>query len=393
MFIDFLYELRARKVPVGTQEAVALARALDAGLHDSTLDGFYHLSRALLIHDEAHLDDFDVVFASHFRGVAVEAKKIAQDLLDWLRDPIKMRELSDEERASIEALDLEEVLRQFEERLKQQKERHDGGNRWIGTGGTSPFGRGGENPSGISVGPKGGGKGGAMQTADARKYRPYRSDVVLDVRQIEVALRKLRAFAREGLDDELDIEGTIDATAKDAGELSIVTRPPRRNNTRVLLMMDVGGSMDPYAHLMSQLFSAAKRSTHWKELRTYYFHNCIYGKVYKTEGFQEPMLVRDLINECGPHYKLVLIGDASMAPYELLGAPGYGEEGKTPGVAWLMALREHFARSVWLNPDGVGEIGHPTVDAIRSIFPMYALTLEGLGQAVGELLRGGKRAG
>jgi uncharacterized protein with von Willebrand factor type A (vWA) domain len=392
MFIDFLYELRARKVPVGTQEAVALARALHAGLHESTLDGFYHLARALLIHDEAYLDDFDVVFAAHFRGIAIESKKIAEELLEWLKDPIKMRELSPEERESIEALDLEEVLRQFEERLKQQKERHDGGNRWIGTGGTSPFGRGGENPSGISVGPKGGGKGGAMQTADARKYKPYRSDMVLDVRQIEVALRKLRAFAREGVEEELDIDGTIDATAKDGGELSIVTRPPRRNNTRVILMMDVGGSMDPYAHLMSQLFSAAKRATHFRELRTYYFHNCVYGKVYKTEGFQEPTLVRDLINECGKQYKLVLVGDASMAPYELLGAPGYGDEGKTPGVAWLMGLREHFERSVWLNPDGVGELGHPTVDAIRSIFPMYALTLEGLGQAVGELLRGGKRA-
>ncbi|MFO0761340.1 MAG: VWA domain-containing protein [Byssovorax sp.] len=392
MFIDFLYELRGRKVPVGTQEAVALARALDKGLHESSLDGFYHLARALLIHDEAHLDDFDLVFASHFKGVAIEAKKITEELLEWLKDPIKMRDLSPEERASIEALDLEEVLRQFEERLRQQKERHDGGNRWIGTGGTSPFGRAGENPNGLQVGPKGGGKGGAMQTADARKYKPYRADMVLDVRQIEVALRKLRAFAREGADEELDIEGTIDATAKDAGELVIKTRPPRRNNTRVILMMDVGGSMDPYAHLMSQLFTAAKRSTHWKELRTYYFHNCVYGKVYKTEGFQEPVLVKDLIHECGKHYKLVLVGDASMAPYELLGAPGYGEEGKIPGVAWLMGLREHFERSVWLNPDGVGGPGHPTVDAIKGIFPMFALTLEGLGQAVGELLRGGKRA-
>jgi uncharacterized protein with von Willebrand factor type A (vWA) domain len=393
MFVDFLYELRKRKVPVGTQEAVALSRALASGLHESSLDGFYHVARALLVHSETYLDDFDVVFSSYFRGVHIEAKKITEELLEWLKNPMKMRELSDEERKAIEELDLEEVLRRFEERLKEQTERHDGGNRWIGTGGTSPFGRGGEHPQGIQVGPQGGGgRGGAMKTADARKYKPYRSDVVLDIRQIEVALRKLRAFAREGSEQELDIESTIDATAKNAGELEIVTRPPRRPNTRVILLMDVGGSMDPYAHLMSQVFSAAKRATHWRELRTYYFHNCVYGRVYKTEGFQDPIRVTDLVAECGKHYKLVIVGDAAMAPYELLGAPGYGEEGKVPGVAWLMALREHFSRSVWLNPDGVGTYPHPTVDAIGSIFPMFSLTLEGLGQAVTELVRGGRRA-
>lgn len=391
MFTGFLYELRARKVPVGAQEAVALARALVSGLHDSSLDGFYHVARSLLIHSEAHLDDFDLAFAKHFRGVHVEAKVVAEELLSWLKDPRKMRELTDEEKALVEALDMEEVLRRFEERLREQKERHDGGNYWIGTGGTSPFGRGGYNPNGIPVGGGAGGRGGAMQSADARRYRPYRSDLMLDIRQIEVALRKLRAFAREGAELELDIDETIDKTAKNAGELEVVTRPPRRPNTRVILMMDVGGTMDPYAELVSQVFSAAKRATHWKELRTYYFHNCIYGKVYKTEGFQEPVLVRDLMNECGKHYKLVLIGDASMAPYELLGSSGYGEEGRVPGLAWLMALREHFERSVWLNPDGPSIIAHSTVDAIRGVFPMFPLTLEGLGDAVGELVRGGRR--
>lgn len=392
MFVEFLYELRRRKVPVGAQEGVALARALAAGLHESSLDGFYHVARAVLVHNEAHLDDFDLAFAAHFKGVAVDAKIIADELLSWLQDPVKMRELSPEERDAIEALDLDEVLRRFEERLKEQKERHDGGSHWIGTGGTSPFGSGGVNPSGLQVGPGGGGRGGAMKTADARKYKPYRSDVVLDIRQIEVALRKLRAFAREGADRELDIDGTIDATAKDAGELSIVTRAPRRPNTRVVLLMDVGGSMDPYAQLMSQLFSAAKRATHWKELRTYYFHNCVYGRVYKTEGFQEPIPVPELVAACGKHYKLVIVGDAAMAPYELLGSPGWGEEGKVPGLAWLRALREHFERSVWLNPDGVGVYPHPTVDAIAKVFPMFALTLEGLGQGVQELVRGGRAA-
>jgi uncharacterized protein len=391
MFVDFLYELRARKVPVGVQEAVALAGALGAGLHDASLDGFYHVARSLLIHSEAYLDDFDLVFASHFRGVPIAAKAIAEELLEWLKNPMKLRDLSEEEKAAIESLDLEEVLRRLEERLREQRERHDGGNYWVGTGGTSPFGRGGFNPSGVQVGAPSGGGSGAMKTADARRYRPYRSDLVLDVRQIEVALRKLRAFAREGAERELDIDASIDATARNAGELEIVTRPPRRPNTRVILMMDVGGSMDPYAELVSQLFSAAKRATHWRELRTYYFHNCVYGKVFKTEGMQDPVRVTDLLAECAGHYKLVFVGDASMATYELLGGSGWGDDARIPGIRWLAELREHFARSVWLNPEGPNLYPHPTVDAIRGIFPMLPLTLDGLGLAVAELTRGGKR--
>lgn len=393
MFIGFLYELRARGLKVGTQEAVALGKALSMGLHDSSLDGFYHVARALTVHAENELDDFDLAFAKHFRGIEVEAKKIAEEILAWLKDPKPMRQLSEEEQRLIEALDIEEVMKQFEERLKQQTSRHDGGNYWIGTGGTSPFGRGGQNPNGIQVGEPGGGRGGAMKTADARKYKPYRSDLVLDIRQVEVALRKLRAFAREGADEELDIEGTIDKTAKNAGELEVVTRRPRRPNTRVILMMDVGGSMDPHAQLVSQLFSAAKRATHWKELRTYYFHNCVYGRVYKTEGFQDPMRVQDLIADCGKHFKLVFVGDASMAPYELLGAAGYGEEGRLPGLHWLLQLREHFERSVWLNPDPLppapddpNRFGfQSTVDVIRNVFPMFQLTLAGLDDAIKEL--------
>jgi hypothetical protein len=391
MFVDFLYELRHRKVPVGAQEAVALAEAMSKQLHDSSLDGFYYVARSILVHDEKHLDAFDVAFAAYFRGVHVEAKKIAEELLSWLRDPVRWRDLSSEEREALGTLDLEDVLKELEERLREQRERHDGGNRWVGTGGTSPFGTGGVNPSGVSVG-GGGGRGGAVLAADARKYRPYRSDIILDTRQIEVALRKLRVFAHEGADEELDIEATIDATAKNAGELEVVTRPPRRSNTRVILMMDVGGSMDPYAHVMSQLFSAAKRATHFKELRTYYFHNCVYGKVYRTEAFLEPIGVRDLVHECSPKYKLVLVGDALMAPYELLGSSGYaGEEGRIPGIEWLRMLRDHFHRAVWLNPEDWRSYRGTTIDPISQIFPMFDLTLEGLGEAVTELLRGGRR--
>lgn len=388
MFVEFLYELRKRKVPVGAQEAVALAGALAKGLHDSSLEGFYQVARALMIHSEAHLDDFDVAFGAHFRGIAADSVKITEELMEWLKDPKPMREMSQEERDAIEALDLEELLKQLKQRLAEQTERHDGGNRWVGTGGTSPFGRGGFNPAGVNIGGPGGGGKSAVRSADARAYKGYRSDVVLDVRQVETALRKLRAFVREGGERELDIEGTIDATAKNAGELEVVTRPPRRPNTRVILLMDVGGSMEPHRQLVSQLFSAAKRATHWKELRTYYFHNCVYGRVYKTDGFQDPVRVRDVMNECGPNYKLVLVGDALMAPYELMGTAGYGEEDRVPGITWLTLLREHFPRSVWLNPEPPRSWRGSTIEPVAQVFPMHQLTLEGLSEAVTELTRG-----
>ena len=397
MFVKFLYELRKRKVPVGTTEAIALARALGAGLHDSSLDGFYHVARALLIHSETQLDAFDEAFAAHFRGVESATMKLHQELLDWLEDAIQRRpELTDEERAMLEQFDLDELRELFEQRLREQKERHDGGNKWIGTGGSSPFGHSGAAREGIRVGGKGGNRS-AVQVADARRYRPYRNDLSLDVRQMQMALRKLRAFAREGVDQELDLDATIDATSKNAGELEIKTRAPRRPNTRIILMMDVGGSMDPYAHLVSRLFSAASKATHFKELRTYYFHNCIYGRVYRTERFDEPILLQDVMNECGPHYKLIFVGDALMAPYELLSPMGsldYTDRNRKEGIAWLMELAEHFPHSAWLNPEPQqGWFGN-TIEYVRRVFPMYPLTVEGLGDCVQELVkkRGGRRA-
>ncbi len=237
MFVPFLYELRARGVPVGTQEAVNLARALEAGLHESSLEGFYDVAKAILIHSETHLDDYDQVFAKHFKGVEIEGKKLRQELLDWLAEAKeRVRDLTDEERAMLEQYDAEELRRLFEERMREQDERHDGGNKWIGTGGTSPFGNSGAAREGIRVGGSGGNRS-AIQVATARRYQNYRDDVTLDVRQMAVALRKLRAFAREGNELELDLEETIDATAKSAGELEIVLRPPRRSNTRVILQL------------------------------------------------------------------------------------------------------------------------------------------------------------
>ena len=390
-FVPFLFELRARKVKVGAQEALALARALTLGLHDSSLDGFYYVARSLTVHREADLDAFDQAFSAHFKGVQSISLEILDQIEEWLRDPKMQRHLSDEEKALLESLDMEELRKLFEERMKEQKGRHDGGDRWIGTGGTSPFGARGQHPSGIRVGKAGGGRS-AMAVADARLYQPYRSDLVLDVRQIEVALRKLRAFRREGALLELNIDKTVDATAKNAGELEIVLEPPRKSNVRVLLVMDVGGSMDPHAHLVSQLFSAAKRASNFRRLETYYFHNCIYGRLYKTEQFSEPLGVRELLDQFGPEWKLVLVGDAAMHPAELLGAGDWeywrtGQQGDTakPGIRWLTEIYDHFKKSAWLTPEPPSYWRGGTAEMIAGVYRMFPLTLEGLGEAVQHL--------
>jgi uncharacterized protein len=233
-----------------------------------------------------------------------------------------------------------------------------------------------------------------MAVADARVYRPYRSDLVLDVRQIEVALRKLRAFHREGAELELDLDETIDQTAKNAGELEIVLRPPRRPNVRVLLLMDVGGSMDPYAELVSQLFSAAKRASNFRELKTYYFHNCVYGKVYETESFRDPVRVRDVLQHATREWKLVMVGDAAMHPAELLGGGDWyatrdelGGEAMH-GIRWMQLLADHFDKSVWLNPDPPNYWKGGTAEMLAGMFSMFPLTLEGLGDAMAHLSKG-----
>ena len=395
-FVPFLFELRARKVKVGAQEAMMLARALVMELHESSLDGFYHVARALCVHREGDLDAFDQAFSHHFRGIESASVQLVDELDQWLKNPRERRELTDDERAMLESMDLEALRKLFEERLREQKERHDGGNRWIGTGGTSPFGAHGAHPSGVRVGPAGGGRS-AMAIADARAYRPYRSDLVLDIRQMEVVLRKLRAFTREGGDLELDLDETIAQTAKNAGELEIVLRPPRKSNVRVLLLMDVGGSMDPHAQLVSQLFSAAKRAANFRELKTYYFHNCIYGRLFETERFVDPVKVRDVIEKCGPEWKLVVVGDAAMHPAELLGGGDWyfskdeiGGEAMH-GIQWMMLLADHFRRAVWLNPDPPNYWRGGTAEMLGKVFSMYPLTLDGLGEAVGHLSKGAVR--
>jgi uncharacterized protein with von Willebrand factor type A (vWA) domain len=395
MFVPFLFELRRRAVKVGLQEATALARALAIGLHDSSLDGFYHVARALCVHTEADLDAFDEAFLVCFRGAQAASLDLAKELDDWLRDPRARKQLTAEELAMLESLDLGELRRLFEERMREQKGRHDEGNRWIGTGGTSPFGAHGAHPTGVRVGPHGGGRS-AMAVADARLYRPYRSDLVLDVRQMEVALRKLRSLGREGSERELDLDETIDQTAKNAGELEIVLRPPRKSNVRVLLLMDVGGSMDPYAELVSQLFSAAKRASNFRELASYYFHNCIYGNVYSSETLREPVRMRDVLLRCDRTWKLVVVGDAAMHPAELFGGGDWystresGDESMA-GIRWMQALADHFDRSAWLNPDPPAYWRGGTAEMLAGVYAMYPLTLEGLGEAMAHLSQGQPR--
>lgn len=388
-FLPLLYRLRQLGVPVGAQEAIALGDALSSGLHGESLDGFYFVARVLLIHHEGHLDAFDRAFLAEYKGVADEALTLTAELREWLDEArAELIELGLDEAEFLESLDIEELRDLFERRKREQDERHDGGDTWIGTGGTSPFGEAGQAAGGISTGGSGAGRM-AFHTADARQYQGYRSDVTLDIRQMEVALRRLRAFVREGSDLELDVEGTIDATARNAGEIEVVVRPPSRPNTHVLLLIDVGGSMYPYSSLMSQLFSAAKKATHFKELRILTFHNLPYGKVYASDRFTDPVWLHDLTRQCARNYKLIIVGDAYMAPYEL------GQRGPmTPtdrrgmsGLEWLHYLHHHYPASVWLNPEPRVRWPGSTIEQVAKVFDMYPLTVDGLTEAMTQLQR------
>ncbi|HUH01224.1 MAG TPA: VWA domain-containing protein [Kofleriaceae bacterium] len=392
MFVDFLFELRRQGLKVSTHEWNTLLEGLALGLHEASLDGFYRLARAICVKDITELDLFDVAFLAYFKDVHLDAAALTGDLMEWLRHAREFGGLTEEQRKMLEALDLEKLREMFEERLREQKKRHDGGNRWIGTGGRSPFGRGGEHPSGIRLG-EGGGRS-AMQVASERRFREYRRDMVLDVRQIDMALRGLRRLGRDGAIAELDIDQTVDETCKNAGELEIVFQPPRRNRMKVVLLMDVGGSMDPYAELVSQLFTAASRTGRFSRFRSYYFHNCVYDKVYEDARLREGVLVSDLLNTSDREERLVVVGDALMHPAELLEMGGsiyYYSHNATPGIEWLRRLSHHFRHSAWLNPEPRRYWPRTTIEYVASVFAMYELTLEGLDEAVRYLVRGGER--
>jgi len=389
MFTEFLYELRRRKVPVATQEWLALARALELGLHESSLDGFYRVVFTVVVKVVVHYDAFDQAFVAVFHGVAEEALKLTAELEQWLANPQHLDALDEETKRALQELDIDELRALYEQRLKEQKEKHNGGNRWIGTGGTSPFGNSGVHPTGMRV--LGSGARSAMQVAGERHFRDYRSDMVLDVRRIDVALRLLRDLGRDGADDELDLDATVHETARNVGELEVVLRPPRRNRMKVVLLMDVGGSMDPHAELVSRLFTAASRAGRFARFRSYYFHNCIYGHVYEDAGFRKPVAVADLLHRSSREERLVLVGDAAMHPAELLQAGGFHatQHQRLPGVEWMRLIRDHFRKHAWINPEPEAYWGMQTVKVLRELFPMFPFTEQGLARLVRHLVRGG----
>jgi len=386
MFLDFFYKLRDRGVPVTTHTWLALVEALARGLHGDTLDGFYQVARCILIQSESHYDEFDRVFAESFRGAAADARDLLQQLADWLKDP-KAQDLDPALRALLAGMDLEQLRRELQDRLNTQKERHDGGSHWIGTGGTSPFGTGGANPSGVRIG--GGGGRSALAVADARRFKEFRRDLVLDTRQIAAALRRLRRLTRDEGKLHLDIDETIDATARNCGDIEVVLTPERHGDVRLLLLLDVGGSMDPHAQLVSRLFSAAHQGGGFKELRSYYFHNCVYQRVFEDAQFTRPVQTSELLKTLDHKWTVVLVGDAYMHPGELTMTSGdWWESRRGPsGLSWLARLADRFPRSAWLNPEPPGLWRSGTIADIARVFTMFPLTLAGLEDMVKHLRR------
>jgi uncharacterized protein with von Willebrand factor type A (vWA) domain len=387
LFLDLFYTLRQLKVPVSVTEWMTLMEALGKGHAKSSLTNFYFLARAILIKSETFYDQYDQAFAHVFREAALPPD-IRQEILDWLADPINRMELSEEDLERIKRLDLDELRSELEKRLQEQTERHNGGSRWVGTGGTSPFGHSGAHPGGIRIGGAGG-SGHAMQIAAARRFKNYRTDVTLDVRQIKVALKRLRQFQREGPEDELDIERTIDKTCREAGEIELVFTRERKNTVKVLLLMDSGGSMTPYSRLVSRLFSAAHQMSHFRDFKGLYFHNCVYQDLYKDLYNNEAEPTAGLLKALSGDYKVILVGDAYMAPSELYsvgGAIDYYYHNETPGFAWLQRVADHFRHCVWLNPLPERAWIHPTIRTVGTVFPMFPLTVDGLESAVKKLM-------
>lgn len=387
MFLDLYYGLREEGVPVTIQEWQTLLRALEQGLHGSNLLRFYHLSRACLVKSETYFDSFDRVFARVFKGVeGAIPDEVVDEILDWLKDPKNFPDLSPEDLAALERLSQDELMRRFLETLEKQTERHDGGDRWVGTGGKSPYGHGGQHPTGIRVGGQGKGRS-AMKVAEERKFKDYRTDVALDTRRLRVSIRRLRQLVRQGAATELDLDKTIDETCKNAGDIELVFRPPRRNDVRLLLLMDVGGTMEPFYEPVSQLLSALQDAHGLRDVESYYFHNCVYDHVFRSGRLSHADAVptADLLRRLDKHWKAVIVGDAAMHPAELLdphGAIDPRHTSTTPGVAWLQKIRNHFDRAVWINPEDADDWHRwRTTGLVRRIFPMYELTVDGVTDA------------
>jgi uncharacterized protein with von Willebrand factor type A (vWA) domain len=389
MLVDFFLHLKAFRLPVSTREFLTLLEALSARVVTLSIDDFYALARLTLVKDEQHFDRFDLAFGAYFKGVDATFDIRAEIPEEWLRKEF-VRHLTEEDRKRIEALGgLDKLLETFRQRLEEQRKRHAGGRKWIGTGGTSPFGAYGYNPEGIRIGQEGGGARSAVKVWDERAFRNLDGDVELNTRNIKVALRRLRRFAREGVPEELDLDGTIDGTARNAGYLDLRLQPERRNRVKVLLFLDVGGSMDPHVEACEELFSAAR--TEFRHLEHFYFHNCVYDHVWRDNARRknERFGTLELLRTYGPDWRVILVGDAAMSPYELTQIDGSVEyRNLEPGLVWLDRIFRHFRKVIWWNPEPerAWEYTRSTQLILGKLGPrMFPLTLGGIGRGIDAL--------
>jgi uncharacterized protein with von Willebrand factor type A (vWA) domain len=392
MFLPFFQKLRQEGVPVSLREYLAFLEGMVAGLVTYDVDGFYHLARVVMVKDERHLDRFDRAFAATFNGLDSISADQVLDAIDlprnWL-EKLAERHLTDEERAQVAALGgFDKLMDTLRKRLEEQKGRHQGGSKWVGTAGTSPFGAYGYNPEGVRIGQDQSRHQRAVKVWDKREFRNLDDSVELGTRNIKVALRRLRRWARDGAEQELDLEGTIRATA-DHGWLDVQTRPERRNAVKVLLFLDIGGSMDPYVKVMEELFSAAK--SEFKHLAPFYFHNCLYEGVWRDNRrrWDDQTPTMDLLRTYGPDWKCIFVGDASMSPYEILHPGGANEHWNTEaGQVWLNRACAQWPRHLWINPLPEAHWGYTqSTRLIRDIFSnrMVPMTLDGITRGIREL--------
>ncbi|WP_434724371.1 vWA domain-containing protein [Mesorhizobium sp. RIZ17] len=394
MFIPFFLELKAARIPVSLREYLSLLEGLEAGLVDYDVEAFYYLARSALVKDERHIDRFDQVFAHVFKGVEAlggpDAVDVANIPEEWLRR-LAEKHLTEEEKKLVEALGgFDKLMETLKQRLEEQKGRHQGGSKWIGTGGTSPFGAYGYNPEGVRIGQHESRHRRAVKVWDKREFKIFDDTVELGTRNIKVALKRLRRWVREGAEEEFDLPGTIHATAEH-GYLDVQTRPERRNAVKLLMFFDVGGSMDDHIRGVEELFSAARAE--FRQLEYFYFHNCLYERVWKDNRrrLAEAIPTFDLIHKYGPDYKVIVVGDASMSPYEIA-HPGGSVEHWNPeaGSVWLARLLQQWPNAIWLNPEAEKNWRYThSIQLISDIFGgrMFPLTLAGLEAATRQLSR------
>ena len=394
MFIPFFLELKAAKVPVTLREFLVLMEGMDAHIADYDVEGFYFLARAALVKDERFIDRFDQVFAHYFKGMEAVSGQSAIDISnlpeEWLRR-LADKHLTEEEKRLVEGLGgFDKLMETLKQRLEEQKGRHQGGSKWIGTGGTSPFGAGGYNPEGVRIGQEESRHRRAVKVWDERAFRNLDDSVELGTRNIKVALKRLRRWVRDGADEELDLDDTIRSTAEH-GWLDVKTRPERKNRVKLLMFFDIGGSMDDHLKVAEELFSAAK--SEFRQLEYFYFHNCLYEGVWKDNCRRRTSMIDtlDVIRTYGSDYKVIFAGDASMSPYEITMAGGSVEHwNKEAGMVWLSRVTGHFRKAVWLNPVKEQYWGYThSIGLVRQLFGnrMYPLTLGGLEAAAKELSR------